>query len=321
MDNAKMQAIPVEEILRRDTLPVDLFVCLADSKFVVIAKAGSDTVALHKFRERKLQQFFVRVVDYFHLVQLAVGDAQAKATGTEPVAEKMNTLCKSMGLVYTEVESIGFDETTFGHTKLTNHATLTFLAKNPRCMEHIPQAAGDESAVNHAMMVSVTSAMLGVALGWTKPATLEKLALGGFLHDIGKVRIPAEVNALDPSELNEADRVIYQSHPEVGWQMLLQVKSVPDDIALIVREHHELADGTGFPRGVRDLVMSPLAKVVSLANEFVDTLHEAETARLANPAEILRDWLKFRSQCFNRDAVAALCKLFPRAEADGKKSA
>ena len=73
-----MQSIPVEEILSREALAVDLFVCLADKRFVVIAKAGSETVELRRFYDRNVQQFYVRVTDYIHLVQLAIADGQAK---------------------------------------------------------------------------------------------------------------------------------------------------------------------------------------------------------------------------------------------------
>jgi HD-GYP domain-containing protein (c-di-GMP phosphodiesterase class II) len=106
------------------------------------------------------------------------------------------------------------------------------------------------------------------------------------------------------------DRIIYQSHAEIGAQMLRQLKTVPDDIALIVLEHHELSDGTGFPRGLKDFQISPLARVVSLANAFSEIVME-ETGTLGpQTAHRALEMLEFKkAQQFNKDAMRALRRL------------
>ena len=54
--------------------------------------------------------------------------------------------------------------------------------------------------------------------------------------------------------------------------MLQTVPNIHNDIIAIVYEHHENSIGLGFPRKLRELRMNPLARVVALANAFVDLI-------------------------------------------------
>jgi putative nucleotidyltransferase with HDIG domain len=175
--------------------------------------------------------------------------------------------------------------------------------------------------VVHSMMVSMITVMLGMRHDWVKPATLEKLSLGGFLHDIGKSKLPPQILAKPVSALSRDEKIIYESHVDIGAQLLSQAKTMPDDILLMVLEHHERSDGSGFPKKLKDFQISPLARVVSLANAFVDRI-EQETKPLS-PEDAFRVFEEFRVQRgtqFNREALKALEKSLDPSKVDKKKT-
>ncbi len=315
-----MQTVPISDLLARPIVPVDVFVRLGGTKFVCIAKAGSAVDGLKKYQDRKVENCYVRIEDYVHLVRLAISEASSLAGSTNTTeTERLMSLASAMSSVYREIEAVGFNEMVFTHVKLINHSTFRFLVKSPRCVEAISNMNNvSEDGVKHSMMVSLIAAMIGIAHEWTKPGTIESLALGGFLHDIGQTRLPKEIMDTPPAQLSKTDLVIYNSHPDVGAQMLAQVKTVPDDVVLMVQQHHEFANSTGYPRGLNDNQISPLARVVALANVVVDSINPASQVPMNTQIMniIQHPDLAHRGR-FNRDAIKALHRLFSKEKIQG----
>ena len=317
MVDSQMQAIPIAEILSKTQVPVDYFLRLSADKYILVAKAGSNTPtdAIQKYKMKNVDRLFVRLEDYLRLLQNIVQSATA-AVASKAASDptKLAVIRQAMSAVYEESAALGFNEVTFSHAKLVNHATMTFIESNPIFVEMIARLAVYEEAqaggIKHAMMVSLVSTMIGIGHDWAKPATLEKLALGGFLHDIGKIKLPEEIVVKQPSQLTGDERTIYHGHPEVGYQMLTSVKTVPEDVALMVLEHHELADGTGYPRGIKDFQISPLARIVSLANAFSEIVLQEAGSLGPNTALVALQKIEFNmAPQFNRDALKALRRL------------
>ena len=311
---SEMQAIPIDEILVRKTLPVDIYILIAGSKYLLLGKVGADVEVLKKFKERSLDRFYVKISDYLHLVQLAIqeGAAASNAAGVTNLA-RIKGLQQALTSVYREIEDFGMDENAFKHAKLVNHTTISFLARNPAVTEmfSLLDAVGP-SSVNHAMMVSLMASMIGIGHGWSKPATIERLALGGLLHDIGKTRLPADILEKKYDQMTDAEKTIFNSHAEVGSQMLLQVKSVPEDVVLMIKEHHELVDGTGVPNKMKDLFMSPLAKVIALADRVVEILEDSDPRLRKVPSVVLDLIENNHPGQYNKDAITALRRVIPK---------
>src|ERR1035438_9099714 len=119
----------------------------------------------------------------------------------------------------------------------------------------------------HSVAVSVFSVMIGVQVGW-KSVVLEKLALGGLLHDIGKKEISPEILSKPRALMKESEVAEFESHAVRGMHILRSLPEVPDDVIAIAYEHHEAAFGQGYPRKLKLVYINPLARVVGLANEF-----------------------------------------------------
>jgi putative nucleotidyltransferase with HDIG domain len=311
IEGSQMQAIPIDEILAFKVLPVDIFILFSESKYLLIGKVSSNIEVVRKFKERSLDRFYVKMSDYIHLVELGIemGNAKANEAGASNFA-RIKGLRQALSSVYREIEEFGMDENVFKHVKLVNHTTISFLAKNPSVSEMFSLLRATSSdGVNHALLVSLMSAMMGIGHSWSKPETIENLALGGLLHDIGKTRLPSDILNKTYLQLSAAEKTIYDSHAEIGGQMLLQVKSVPDDVRVMVQEHHEFVDGSGLPKGIKDIDMSPMAKVIGLADRFVEILEEADPNLNLSPMAIYELIEKKQSHLFNKDALMALRKI------------
>lgn len=77
---------------------------------------------------------------------------------------------------------------------------------------------------------------------------LDALAIGGIVHDVGKVAIPDAV-LLKPGRLTAEERHVIEQHPVMGEHICAPLKSFRE-VLPIIRHHHERMDGSGYPDGL-----------------------------------------------------------------------
>ena len=324
MNASEMRPFSIDDAMALPKLTADLYVKLSDVKFILVAKAGLANPAeyLAKFKLKNVHYLWVRAEDFTKVAHQSITVASL-VVGQKRIADesKIAVLGDATAAVFREAETVGFNETTFVHAKMVVEATMQLASTQPTfgsLMDKIAQLPAGAS--RHSMSVSLVATMIGVGHDWVKASTLEKLALGGMLHDIGKLSLPKDLLEKPMDRMSRDEQTIYKSHPEIGRETLMQVKNVPDDVILMVAEHHEFSDGTGYPKGLKDFQISPLARVVSLANAFVELMEESEAAngQPRTAKRIVEDIESSRVGKFNRDALKALRKM---AFKDAEKAA
>lgn len=95
---------------------------------------------------------------------------------------------------------------------------------------------------------------------------LFRLALGGLLHDIGKVGIPDSV-LLKPGPLTEDEYAVIKTHPLIGRDILRE-HPLGELVLDVVEHHHEWLDGHGYPEGISQTEVSPRSRIMAIADVF-----------------------------------------------------
>ena len=90
------------------------------------------------------------------------------------------------------------------------------------------------------------------------------LRLAGLVHDIGKTRVPVEI-LTNPTRLSGAEFSIIKTHPLVGYDILKTI-NFPQPVAIIVYQHHERLDGSGYPDGVSSDEIRLEARILAVAD-------------------------------------------------------
>jgi len=93
---------------------------------------------------------------------------------------------------------------------------------------------------------------------------IEGIYLGSLIHDIGKIYIPSEI-LNRPGKLSTYEFGLIQSHPEVGYDIIKDVK-FDWPIAAMVYQHHERIDGSGYPQGLKGDEICLEAKIIAVAD-------------------------------------------------------
>lgn len=93
-----------------------------------------------------------------------------------------------------------------------------------------------------------------------------RIALGGFLHDLGKIGVPDAV-LRKPGRLTDEEFAHIKTHPEIGLRLLASHPLAPL-VKAAVHSHHERPDGTGYPRGLVASSIPETARIVGICDAF-----------------------------------------------------
>lgn len=112
--------------------------------------------------------------------------------------------------------------------------------------------------------------------------SLEKLTLAAMLHDIGKVKIPANI-LNKPGKLTSKEYDIVKKHPVYGFEMIHKLAN--PSIANIILQHHERLDGSGYPYGLYENQILIEAKIIAISDSF-DAMTEDRVYRKGSPPHV-----------------------------------
>ncbi|MFZ1997430.1 MAG: HD domain-containing phosphohydrolase, partial [Solirubrobacteraceae bacterium] len=106
----------------------------------------------------------------------------------------------------------------------------------------------DPSTEGHTRRVALLAVAIGERLGLAE-GRLRQLALGGLLHDVGKLSVPNEI-LNKPGRLTDAEFAEIRRHPGAGRELLNELGGFPPLVLDLVESHHERLDGDGYPNHV-----------------------------------------------------------------------
>ena len=123
----------------------------------------------------------------------------------------------------------------------------------------------DSETSGHSERVVTFSLRLGRELGLSRER-LTALEFGALLHDIGKIGVPDAI-LRKPSKLTEEEWVEMRKHPAHGQQILGGIEFL-NGAALVVSQHHEKFDGSGYPLNLRGEEIDLNARIFAVADAF-----------------------------------------------------
>jgi len=158
--------------------------------------------------------------------------------------------------------------------------TLEFLEVLAETIE-----LNDSGMRGHARRVAFYAAMIADRLNLSVEDQ-EHVRLAAFLHDLGKVGVPADL-MLRPAALSAAERAIVEQHSVTGAR-LLEPLGLSRAIPVSVRHHHEHWDGGGYPDGLAGEEIPLISRVIAVADAF-DAMSSHRPYRDALPRSVVVD--------------------------------
>lgn len=165
--------------------------------------------------------------------------------------------------------------------------------------------ARDPYTAGHQRRVAQIAAAIACEMDLS-PCDTEGIELTANIHDIGKIRIPAEILAR-PGKLQPSEFELVKSHSVAGYDIVKGIK-FPWPVATMVRQHHERFDGSGYPDRLRGDEIILGARIIAVA----DVLEAFASHRPYRPSRgfeaAFEEIRRGRGSLFDPDVVDALIR-------------
>jgi putative nucleotidyltransferase with HDIG domain len=157
----------------------------------------------------------------------------------------------------------------------------------------VGEVGGDRTAL-HALNVSVLALLLGRVFG-LPDEEMRELGIGALLHDVGKSELPERMRW--PAEhFTPSERRYHEEHVALGVKAGRRM-GLGDGALLVIGQHHEHVDGSGFPQRSSSERQSIAARIVALVDRYDELCNPQLPAAAPTPHEALS--LMF-AQCKNQ---------------------
>jgi HD-GYP domain-containing protein (c-di-GMP phosphodiesterase class II) len=162
------------------------------------------------------------------------------------------------------------------------------MVENPNALQWLVRTRQrDRSTYDHNIAVAVYLLALGRQLGYP-PKRLMEFATIGLLLDVGKLFVDrallTKAGALTEQELREVQR-----HVELGLEALAKERTLSESVLAGLAQHHERLDGTGYPKGLKDMEISMEGRLAAIADGFAAMTSERPYAPVMTAYQAMQE--------------------------------
>lgn len=150
--------------------------------------------------------------------------------------------------------------------KKFSQSLVSSIDRNPDallCLTKIREK--DDYLLEHSLNVAILLANFGRFLGMSE-SEAQDLSYAGFLHDLGKIKIPDEI-LHKPGRLTDAEMDVMKGHVTHGVEYL-QETDLDSTLIQAIGEHHERLDGLGYPAGKKGDAISDAGRMLAIVDMY-----------------------------------------------------
>jgi putative nucleotidyltransferase with HDIG domain len=144
---------------------------------------------------------------------------------------------------------------------------IASIERNPQALLSLTQIKGlEEYTYSHSINVCFLVTVVAHALGYSENRLFEA-ALGGMLHDIGKMKVSDSI-LNKPGKYTEWEFNAMKKHPEHGYELVRYKNKIPDLSKKVIYQHHERFNGNGYPQGLKGEAIDEIALIGAVADVY-----------------------------------------------------
>jgi len=295
-ENFKTISMP---FLRRISKPIpfDIYIKRGGGKYTKLFPMGEaiDKTRLDEYEQSKGIDFLYILesdnAKYSEFIEKWIGKAFSNVKELSN-KELNNVLNDIVDIAIIEIHAnSNVDEKSLNYADKAVHGCIQMLNQSPNSMIKVAQLVSKHPYVmKHSMTTSIFALLLAKADGMKGERNLFNVGLGALIHDIGMSRISFDIEEREELEAEEWKEV--KTHPELGVRLIDGIQGIPREVKLIIMQHHEQPNGSGYPNGIYGSEIYYPAKIVSIADSFSSLIskrpfRDPYTAREA--LQIMRD--------------------------------
>ncbi len=190
---------------------------------------------------------------------------------------------------------------------LIGNMASSLLAEKELMMHLMNDKVAGEDVYFHSLNVAILAMMLGRECGFASQ-DIEILGLGGLFHDIGKTKIPHKV-LIKVDNPNTAEAGLLKQHCRYGSEIAEKV-NLTQPVTILIQQHHEAVDGSGYPAGLKGDAINPLARLLAIVNCYDNLCNPHSVANAITPHEALSLMFSRQRSKFDGKMLSVFIKSF-----------
>jgi len=180
------------------------------------------------------------------------------------------------------------------------------MGKDDLILHLVGDARDDMDSHQHAISVSMLAMMIGKKLDLSTQA-ISDIGIAGLLHDIGKLKIPSQFYTA--KDISPAKRkFVIEKHPDYSVEYLNNAPSIGDNVKEMIAQHHEYADGSGYPKGLNKSQINEHALIISMVNYYEELCSPNHEQKARTPSQALSYLFASKKSLFDDKQLSAFVK-------------
>jgi putative nucleotidyltransferase with HDIG domain len=241
-----------------------------NDKFILYLRRGDsfEGSRLGRLKEKKLRKMFILADDEENYRQYLTRNIDL-AYNKNSAQSLENRAAIVQGAQQSNAEEVMEDPdnvVAYDSAKDAAGKYVDFLSSEADAFSHVMSIENlDHNIAHHGVTVSTLAVALAKRLGTVDPKQTQLLALGSLIHDLGHhqttLNLARPLHSFTPEEMT-----IYKTHPDLGSRKAEAKKHFDQTVINIIAQHEEYIDGRGFPLGLTESKLDPLAMILASAN-------------------------------------------------------
>lgn len=241
-------------------------------KFILYCRQGDSFEGdrLSRLKTKKLKKMYIRLdeEDLYRQYMSQSIDMAFSNSSNKPIEIRTEVIQGAQQAVAEDLMEDPESEAFYEVAKNSSGRFAKFIRDEEKALKCLANTQNEDKSISHHG-VTVASLAVGMAqkIGIDNEDDISKLVLGALIHDIEHQNevVPLDLPRKDMTVENAA---IYDVHPIEGAKRVKDLGFYDPSVVNIILQHEEFIDGSGFPKGLTEQQMDPLALIVATANSF-----------------------------------------------------
>lgn len=312
--------VRVKRFLQDQPLPCDIFVKLSEDKYVRVLKTGElfTNKDQQHFSGKDLAHLYVHKDSAPALIRQITNNLLQRYSGDEVSVEDLTHISADcMRTIRNMSETLGFNEELMHLTTASVEIAMHTISKNSNAKKLLDKRLmnSEHYLASHSLMLAHFACGLGKLLNWEYENQDLKLTSAALLHDLYLSHDHWEREGRRPSSATfieddtPPDEIEFIRHIKKAAATSKEIRELPNEVEQLITEHHEMPDGSGFPRALDASKLGALSSLFIFSHHFINWVFQHDS----DSDQLLQEYLEKHEQLYSsyhfRDILSYLRRM------------
>ena len=284
-DKERFRRVRLKRFLNFSNVCCDAYIKLGDNKYVMLLSSHQnyDLSLIQKYHDKKVKYLYLDKRHYEDFINQFNGLVFSKLKQVKNVSTDIKVVAElaAFDSILNTAKEFGVSSMVASQVQDSINSVLETVNKLPALDSLLSRIMKGGSYISeHSLLLSYIAGQICQKTSWSSEATLSKLTMAALFHDITLSSDDlAKIHSLETIkdyDLTSEELKELKSHPVDAANLINAGENIFPDVDTIIIQHHEQPDGSGFPKGLGSLSISPLSCLFIIASDYVEELTNLE---------------------------------------------